>query len=47
VISADNVKAIVMTPARAEIPVLEAAPIDLLAYDALLSNETRMGKVGA
>jgi hypothetical protein len=45
-ISADNVKAIVTTPARAEIPVLEAAPIDLFAYDALLSNETLLAKVG-
>jgi Mu transposase-like protein len=45
-ISADNVKAIVTTPARAEIPALEAAPIDLFAYDALLSNETLLAKVG-
>jgi hypothetical protein len=45
-ISADNVKAIVMTPVRAEVPMLEASPIDLVAYDALLSDETRMAKVG-
>jgi hypothetical protein len=45
-ISADAVKAIVMTPARAEIPVLEASPVDLFAYDALLADETRFAKVG-
>ena len=45
-ISADNVKAIVTTPTRAEIPVLEASPIELSAYDALLSDETRLAKVG-
>jgi Mu transposase, C-terminal domain len=45
-ISADSVKAIVTTTARAEIPVLEASPIDLLAYDALLSDETRLARVG-
>jgi hypothetical protein len=44
-ISADNVKALVMAPARAEIPVLEAVPIDLFAYDVLLSDETRLAKV--
>jgi hypothetical protein len=26
--------------------VLEAAPVDLLAYDVLLSDETRLAKVG-
>jgi hypothetical protein len=45
-ISADSVKAIVTTTARAEVPVLEASPIDLLAYDALLSDETRLARVG-
>lgn len=45
-ITADLVKAIVMTPVRQEIPVLHAAPIDLLAYDALLADETRFAEVG-
>jgi hypothetical protein len=45
-ISADQVKAIVAKPARAEIPVLEVVPIDLFVYDALLANETRMAEVG-
>jgi hypothetical protein len=45
-ISAANVKAIVTTPSRPEIPVLEASPIDLFAYDALLSHETRRAEVG-
>jgi hypothetical protein len=45
-ISADSVKGIVTTTARAEIPALEAAPIDLLDYDALLSEETRLARVG-
>ena len=45
-ISAESVKAIVTTTARAEIPVLEASPIDLFAYDALLSDETRLARVG-
>lgn len=45
-ISADAVKAIVAPPARAELPVLAVAPIDLLAYDALLADEMRFAKVG-
>jgi len=45
-ISADAVKAIVMTPARTEIPELETSPVDLFAYDALLADETRFAKVG-
>lgn len=45
-ISADAVKAIVSTPVRAEIPVLESLPIDLFAYDALLADETRFARVG-
>jgi hypothetical protein len=45
-ISADIVKSMVTTPARAELPVLEASPIDLSAYDSLLANETRLAKVG-
>jgi hypothetical protein len=45
-ISADQVKALVMAPARVEIPVLDVLPIDLSDYDALLANETRMAAVG-
>ena len=45
-ISADLVKSMVTTPARAELPVLESSPIDLSAYDALLANETRFAEVG-
>jgi len=45
-ISAENVKAIVAKPALAELPVFEAQPIDLLAYDALLTDEALLAKVG-
>jgi hypothetical protein len=45
-ISVDNVKAIVMSPARTEVPLLETLPIDLLAYDALLADHASLGKVG-
>jgi hypothetical protein len=45
-ISADIVKSMVTTPPRAELPVLEASPIDLSAYDSLLANETRLAEVG-
>ncbi len=45
-ISADAVKAIVATPARAELPVLQAPPIDSLGYDALLTDSMRFAQVG-
>jgi hypothetical protein len=45
-ISADNVKAIVMSPAVTQVPVLETLPIDLSAYDALLADHALLGKVG-
>jgi hypothetical protein len=45
-ISADLVKALVIPPARAEIPVLAASPIDLHAYDALLTDRMRFAEVG-
>ena len=45
-ISSDAVKAIVMMPVHAEIPVLATSPVDLFAYDALLADETRFAKVG-
>jgi hypothetical protein len=45
-ISADAVKAIVTTPVRPEIPVLKASPIDLFAYDSLLTDEMRFAEVG-
>jgi hypothetical protein len=45
-ISADAVKALVMAPIRAELPVLAASPVDLSAYDALLAYETRLARVG-
>jgi hypothetical protein len=45
-ISADNVKAIVMSPALTEVPVLETSPLDLFAYDALLADPALLGKVG-
>lgn len=45
-ISADNVKAIVMRPALTEIPVLDTLPIDLFAYDALLTDHALLAKVG-
>jgi hypothetical protein len=45
-ISADNVKAIVMSPALTEVPVLETMPVDLSAYDALLADDALLGKVG-
>jgi len=40
------VKALVMAPVRAEVPVLETWPVDLFAYDALLADEMRFAKVG-
>jgi hypothetical protein len=45
-ISADAVKAIVATPVRAELPVLQAPPVDLLGYDALLTDSMRFAQVG-
>ncbi|MEY2932891.1 MAG: hypothetical protein RL033_3640 [Pseudomonadota bacterium] len=45
-ISADNVKAIVMKPALTEVPVLDALPIDLFVYDALLADHGLLAKVG-
>ena len=45
-ISADSVKAIVMRPALAEVPVLERSPIDLLAYDGLLADHAPRALVG-
>jgi hypothetical protein len=45
-ISADAIKALVTTSARVEIPVLEPPLIDLSAYDALLTDTTRLAKVG-
>jgi hypothetical protein len=45
-ISAAAVKAIVMTPERAEIPVLTACPVDLLAYDELLTDRMQLAEVG-
>jgi hypothetical protein len=45
-ISADNVKAIVMSPALTEVPELETLPVDLCAYDALLADAALLGKVG-
>ena len=45
-ISADAVKAIVTTPTRPEIPALKALPVDLFAYDTLLTDETRFAEVG-
>lgn len=45
-ISADTVKALVHKPTRAEVPVLSAAPIDLFAYDALLTDPVQLGQVG-
>lgn len=45
-ISADAVKALVTTPARTEIPVLVASPVDLLAYDALLTDRMHFAEVG-
>jgi hypothetical protein len=45
-ISADSVKALVMRPLPTEVPVLEASPIDLSAYDALLADPASLAKVG-
>ena len=45
-ISAGAVKAIVTTPTRVELPVLLASPIDLLVYDALLTDRTSLAEVG-
>jgi hypothetical protein len=45
-ISADNVKAIVMRPALTEVPVLDTSPLDLFAYDALLTEHALLAKVG-
>jgi hypothetical protein len=45
-ISADIVKSMVTTPIRTELPVLDALPIDLSAYDSLLANETRLARMG-
>ncbi len=45
-ISADAVKALVTTPARTEIPVLVASPVDLLAYAALLTDRMHSAEVG-
>ena len=45
-ISADAVKALVTIPARTEIPVLVASPVDLLAYDALLTDRMHFAEVG-
>lgn len=45
-ISVGAVKAIVTTPTRVELPVLLASPIDLLVYDALLTDRTSFAEVG-
>jgi len=45
-ICADTVKALVVQPVRAELPVLHPSPVDLLAYDALLTDDMRFGEVG-
>jgi hypothetical protein len=45
-ISADTVKAILTTPARPEVPVLQASPVDLLGYDELLTDTMRFAEVG-
>lgn len=45
-LSADAVKAIVMAPARTEVPVLTVSPVDLVVYDALLTDRMRFGEVG-
>ncbi len=37
-VTSEAVKAIVMTPARAEVPALSLAPVDLGSYDALLAG---------
>ena len=45
-ISADAVKALVMSPALTEVPVLATSPLDLFAYDTLLADPALLGKVG-
>jgi hypothetical protein len=45
-ISAAAVKALVLTPARAEVPVLTACPVDLFAYDELLTDRMQLQEVG-
>ena len=45
-ISADHVKAILGKPAPAELPVFEAPAIDLVGYDALLTEHAFLAKVG-
>ena len=37
-VTSEAVKAIVMTPARTEVPALSLAPVDLGSYDALLAG---------